>query len=74
MQCQPESQLKFITEAWQQLFEYLQGMSFSQARRVISVSAGEAESGLERLHQCPEDELQDFAQKISMSSAQNLLD
>ncbi|EOY09683.1 IBR domain-containing protein isoform 2 [Theobroma cacao] len=69
-QCQPESQLKFITEAWLQIVE---------CRRVLYVSlsisygilflftlhyscpvclAGEAESGLERLHQCAEKELQ----------------
>uniref|UniRef100_A0A2P2LQL4 RBR-type E3 ubiquitin transferase n=1 Tax=Rhizophora mucronata TaxID=61149 RepID=A0A2P2LQL4_RHIMU len=78
LQCQPESQLKFIIEAWlqivecrrvlkwtyaygyylpehehakRQFFEYLQVVFFSQ-------TAGEAESGLERLHQCAEKELQ----------------
>ncbi|KAL4342064.1 hypothetical protein GQ457_08G014150 [Hibiscus cannabinus] len=41
-QCQPESQLKFIIEAWLQ----------------VMCLAGKAESGLERLHQCAEKELQ----------------
>ncbi|KAL0368663.1 UNVERIFIED_CONTAM: putative E3 ubiquitin-protein ligase ARI8 [Sesamum calycinum] len=49
VQSQPESQLKFILEAWQQtkkqFFEYLQG---------------EAEAGLERLHQCAEKELMNY--------------
>ncbi|GER41654.1 RING/U-box superfamily protein [Striga asiatica] len=76
VQSQPESQLKFIIEAWQQIvecrrvlkwtyaygyylhehedtkkkfFEYLQGMSPS-----------EAEAGLERLHQCAEKELMNY--------------
>ncbi|XP_039064181.1 probable E3 ubiquitin-protein ligase ARI8 isoform X2 [Hibiscus syriacus] len=40
--CQPESQLKFIIEAWLQVIWL----------------AGEAESGLERLHRCAEKELQ----------------
>ncbi|XP_038990890.1 probable E3 ubiquitin-protein ligase ARI8 isoform X2 [Hibiscus syriacus] len=41
-QCQPDSQLKFIIEAWLQ----------------VICLAGEAESGLERLHRCAEKELQ----------------
>ncbi|KAK9293215.1 hypothetical protein L1049_021204 [Liquidambar formosana] len=94
-QCQPESQLKFIIEAWQQVIIifhcttrnielYLITYAFLQiveCRRVLKWTyaygyylpehehakrqffeylQGEAESGLERLHQCAEKELQDY--------------
>ncbi|VVA13151.1 PREDICTED: probable E3 [Prunus dulcis] len=93
IQCQPESQLKFITEAWLQvhhkftfllrddcffLFDFLH-LQIVECRRVLKWTyaygyylpehehakrqffeylQGEAESGLERLHQCAEKELQ----------------
>ncbi|RWW11580.1 hypothetical protein GW17_00024805, partial [Ensete ventricosum] len=51
-QSQPESQLKFIIEAWLQV-------GFMLETLILSVYfSGEAESGLERLHQCAEKELQ----------------
>ncbi|KAK9138834.1 hypothetical protein Sjap_009428 [Stephania japonica] len=71
-QCQPESQLKFITEAWLQIIEcrrvlkwtYAYGYylpEYEHAKRVFfEYLQGEAESGLERLHQCAEKELQSF--------------
>ncbi|XP_031249338.1 probable E3 ubiquitin-protein ligase ARI8 [Pistacia vera] len=70
VQCQPESQLKFITEAWLQIVEcrrvlkwtYAYGYylpEYEQAKRqFFEYLQGEAESGLERLHQCAEKELQ----------------
>ncbi|KAL9296516.1 hypothetical protein ACSQ67_022412 [Phaseolus vulgaris] len=84
IQCQPESQLKFITEAWLQMGSFLVSVSCFQiieCRRVLKWTyaygfylpehehakkqffeylQGEAESGLERLHQCAEKELQPF--------------
>ncbi|KAK9932432.1 hypothetical protein M0R45_019670 [Rubus argutus] len=51
IQCQPESQLKFLSDAWQQIVE---------CRRFFEYLQGEAESGLERLHQCAEKELLPF--------------
>ncbi|XP_076934844.1 putative E3 ubiquitin-protein ligase ARI8 isoform X1 [Bidens hawaiensis] len=69
-QCQPESQLKFITEAWQQIVECRRVLKWTYAygyyipqhehakRQFFEYLQGEAESGLERLHQCAEKELQ----------------
>ncbi|KAL0451964.1 UNVERIFIED_CONTAM: putative E3 ubiquitin-protein ligase ARI8 [Sesamum latifolium] len=53
VQSQPESQLKFIIEAWQQIVE---------CRRVLkwTYAYGEAEAGLERLHQCAEKEFLNY--------------
>ncbi|KAI5390687.1 probable E3 ubiquitin-protein ligase ARI7 [Lathyrus oleraceus] len=71
-QCQPESQLKFITEAWLQIVEcrrvlkwtYAYGYYLPEHERAkkpfFEYLQGEAESGLERLHQCAEKELQQF--------------
>uniref|UniRef100_A0A0E0DFL2 RBR-type E3 ubiquitin transferase n=1 Tax=Oryza meridionalis TaxID=40149 RepID=A0A0E0DFL2_9ORYZ len=53
IQSQPESQLKFIIEAW------LQSMNMPKD--------SEAESGLERLHQCAEKELQVYLEAESPS-------
>ncbi|KAF8393892.1 hypothetical protein HHK36_020092 [Tetracentron sinense] len=69
-QCQPESQLKFITEAWLQIIECRRVLKWTYAygyylpefehakRQFFEYLQGEAESGLERLHQCAEKELQ----------------
>ncbi|KHG25604.1 putative E3 ubiquitin-protein ligase ARI8 -like protein [Gossypium arboreum] len=69
-QCQPESQLKFITEAWLQIIECRRVLKWTYAygyylpenehakRHFFEYLQGEAESGLERLHQCAEKELQ----------------
>jgi ariadne-1 len=69
---QPAAQLKFITEAWLQIVEcrlilkwtYAYGYylpEFEHAKKqFFEYLQGEAESGLERLHQCTEKELQVF--------------
>ncbi|XP_061374632.1 probable E3 ubiquitin-protein ligase ARI7 isoform X2 [Gastrolobium bilobum] len=71
-QCQPESQLKFITEAWLQIVECRRVLKWTYAygfylpehehakKQFFEYLQGEAESGLERLHQCAEKELQPF--------------
>uniref|UniRef100_A0A164SWQ2 RanBP2-type domain-containing protein n=1 Tax=Daucus carota subsp. sativus TaxID=79200 RepID=A0A164SWQ2_DAUCS len=68
--CQPESQLKFIIEAWLQIVECRRVLKWTYAygyylaeqehakRQFFEYLQGEAESGLERLHQCAEKELQ----------------
>ncbi|GMY13847.1 probable E3 ubiquitin-protein ligase ARI8, partial [Fagus crenata] len=70
IQCQPESQLKFITDAWLQIVECRRVLKWTYAygyylpepehakRQFFEYLQGEAESGLERLHQCAEKELQ----------------
>ncbi|KAJ6772519.1 RBR-TYPE E3 UBIQUITIN TRANSFERASE [Salix koriyanagi] len=70
VQCQPESQLKFIIEAWLQIVECRRVLKWTYAygfylpehehakRQFFEYVQGEAESGLERLHQCAEKELQ----------------
>ncbi|XP_047161291.1 probable E3 ubiquitin-protein ligase ARI7 [Vigna umbellata] len=72
IQCQPESQLKFITEAWLQIIECRRVLKWTYAygfylpehelakKQFFEYLQGEAESGLERLHQCAEKELQPF--------------
>ncbi|KAL5998098.1 hypothetical protein ACLOJK_009033 [Asimina triloba] len=69
-QCQPESQLKFIADAWLQIVECRRVLKWTYAygyylpekehakRQFFEYLQGEAESGLERLHQCAEKELQ----------------
>ncbi|KAG5242104.1 E3 ubiquitin-protein ligase [Salix suchowensis] len=70
--CTPESQLKFITEAWLQIVECRRVLKWTYAygfylheheqakRQFFEYLQGEAESGLERLHQSAEKELQQF--------------
>lgn len=70
--CTPESQLKFITEAWLQIVECRRVLKWTYAygyylpehehakRQFFEYLQGEAESGLERLHQCAEKELHQF--------------
>ncbi|KAM7278254.1 hypothetical protein ACFE04_005388 [Oxalis oulophora] len=70
IQCQPESQLKFIIEAWLQIVECRRVLKWTYAygfylpdhehakRQFFEYLQGEAESGLERLHQCAEKDLQ----------------
>ncbi|KAJ8615827.1 hypothetical protein MRB53_035199 [Persea americana] len=72
MQSTPESQLKFITDAWLQIVECRRVLKWTYAygyylpenehakRQFFEYLQGEAESGLERLHQCAEKELQVF--------------
>ncbi|CAN6807287.1 unnamed protein product [Brassica oleracea] len=71
-QCTPESQLKFILEAWLQIIECRRVLKWTyaygyylpdheHAKRVFfEYLQGEAESGLERLHQCVEKDLLQF--------------
>ncbi|EYU39736.1 hypothetical protein ABFS82_06G177500 [Erythranthe guttata] len=72
IQCQPESQLKFIIEAWLQIVECRRVLKWTYAygyylhelehakKQFFEYLQGEAESGLERLHQCAEKEFQGY--------------
>ncbi|XP_009340337.2 probable E3 ubiquitin-protein ligase ARI7 [Pyrus x bretschneideri] len=72
IQREPESQLKFITDAWLQIVECRRVLKWTYAygyylpdheqakRQFFEYLQGEAESGLERLHQCAEKELLQF--------------
>ncbi|XP_057957773.1 probable E3 ubiquitin-protein ligase ARI8 [Malania oleifera] len=78
-QCQPESQLKFIIEAWLQIVECRRVLKWTYAygyylpehehakRQFFEYLQGEAESGLERLHQCAEKELHTYLNAESPS-------
>ncbi|KAG8380336.1 hypothetical protein BUALT_Bualt06G0005000 [Buddleja alternifolia] len=69
-QCQPESQLKFIIDAWLQIVECRRVLKWTYAygyylpehektkKQFFEYLQGDAESGLERLHQCAEKEFQ----------------
>ncbi|XP_047307724.1 probable E3 ubiquitin-protein ligase ARI7 isoform X2 [Impatiens glandulifera] len=69
-QSQPESQLKFIIEAWLQIVECRRVLKWTYAygyylpeqerakRQFFEYLQGEAEAGLERLYQCAEKDLQ----------------
>ncbi|KAL6516780.1 putative E3 ubiquitin-protein ligase ari8 [Orobanche hederae] len=79
IQCQPESQLKFIIEAWLQIVECRRVLKWTYAygyylpehehakKRFFEYLQGEAESGLERLHQCAEKEFQVYLNSESPS-------
>ncbi|RLN04349.1 hypothetical protein C2845_PM13G24270 [Panicum miliaceum] len=66
----PETQLKFIIEAWSQIIECRRVLKWTYAygyylddkvkSEFFEYLQGEAESGLERLHQCAEKDLQAF--------------
>ncbi|KQJ99205.1 probable E3 ubiquitin-protein ligase ARI8 [Brachypodium distachyon] len=66
----PETQLKFITDAWSQIIECRRVLKWTYAygyyledkvkSEFFEYLQGEAESGLERLHQCAEKELQGY--------------
>ncbi|XP_024933190.2 probable E3 ubiquitin-protein ligase ARI8 [Ziziphus jujuba] len=72
IQCQPVTQLKFITEAWLQIIECRRVLKWTYAygyylpdhenakRQLFEYLQGQAESGLERLHHCAEKELQQY--------------
>lgn len=72
IQCQPETQLKFITDAWLQIVECRRVLKWTYAygyylpenedtkRRFFEYLQGEAEVGLERLHHCAEKELETY--------------
>ncbi|XP_058181590.1 probable E3 ubiquitin-protein ligase ARI8 isoform X2 [Rhododendron vialii] len=71
-QSQPESQLKFITEAWLQIVECRRVLKWTYAygyylpepehakRQFFEYLQGDAEAGLERLHQCAETDIQAY--------------
>jgi ariadne-1 len=73
----PEIQLKFITEAWLQIVECRRVLKWTYAygyylpdnehakKQFFEYLQGEAELGLERLHQCAEKELQVFLEAPS---------
>ncbi|OWM72296.1 hypothetical protein CDL15_Pgr018181 [Punica granatum] len=83
IQCQPESQLKFIIDAWQQIAECRRVLKWTYAygfyipeqehakRLFFEYLQGEAESGLERLHQCAEKELQRYLTATALSKEFN---
>ncbi|MCD7468483.1 hypothetical protein HAX54_006730 [Datura stramonium] len=70
LQCMPETQLKFILEAWKQIVECRRVLKWTYAygfylpdeehtkRQFFEYLQGEAEAGLERLHLCAEKELE----------------
>ncbi|KAL2249421.1 UNVERIFIED_CONTAM: putative E3 ubiquitin-protein ligase ARI8 [Sesamum indicum] len=72
VQSQPESQLKFIIEAWQQIVECRRVLKWTYAygyylpeneqtkKQFFEYLQGEAEAGLERLHQCAEKEFLNY--------------
>ncbi|KAB1213326.1 putative E3 ubiquitin-protein ligase ARI7 [Morella rubra] len=72
LQCTPETQLKFIVDAWMQIVECRRVLKWTYAygyylpehehakKQFFEYLQGEAESGLERLHQCAEKELQQY--------------
>lgn len=78
-QSQPVSQLKFVTEAWMQIVECRRVLKWTYAygyylpeqeqakRQFFEYLQGEAESGLERLHQCAEKELQFYLEGDMLS-------
>lgn len=81
-QCQPETQLKFILEAWLQIVECRRVLKWTYAygyylpeqelakRQFFEYLQGEAEAGLERLHQCAEKELHTYLESSSTSPPQ----
>lgn len=83
IQCTPESQLKFIIDAWLQIVECRRVLKWTYSygyylpehehakRQFFEYLQGEAESGLERLHQCAEKELQLFLIDESQSKEFN---
>nr|CAB3481602.1 unnamed protein product [Digitaria exilis]CAB3483687.1 unnamed protein product [Digitaria exilis] len=70
----PETQLKFIIEAWSQIIECRRVLKWTYAygyylddrikSEFFEYLQGEAESGLERLHQCAEKDLQVFLPSV----------
>ncbi|CAA2995599.1 probable E3 ubiquitin- ligase ARI8 [Olea europaea subsp. europaea] len=72
VQSQPEPQIMFVIEAWQQIVECRRVLKWTYAygyylpeyehakKHFFEYLQGEAETGLERLHQCAEKELQTY--------------
>ncbi|KAI3473035.1 hypothetical protein Pfo_029464 [Paulownia fortunei] len=79
VQSQPESQLKFIIEAWQQIVECRRVLKWTYAygyylpeieqtkKLFFEYLQGEAEAGLERLHQCVEKDLMNYLSSDGLS-------
>ncbi|KAI3900436.1 hypothetical protein MKW92_009626, partial [Papaver armeniacum] len=77
----PETQLGYITDAWQQIIECRRVLKWSYAygfylpqsehakKNIFDYSQGEAESWLERLHQCAEQELQTYLKQDKSDDA-----
>ncbi|KAM7484544.1 hypothetical protein LguiA_000553 [Lonicera macranthoides] len=71
-QSEPETKLKFIKEAWEQIVECRRVLKWTYAygyylpehqqakRQFFEYLQGEAEAGLERLHQCAEKDLEPY--------------
>ncbi|KAI8537597.1 hypothetical protein RHMOL_Rhmol09G0036300 [Rhododendron molle] len=71
-QSQPETKLEFVTKAWLQIVECRRVLKWTYAygyylpepehakRQLFEYLQGEAEAGLERLHQCAEKDLQAY--------------
>ncbi|AQK57780.1 Putative RING zinc finger domain superfamily protein [Zea mays] len=76
----PETQLKFIIEAWSQIIECRRVLKWTYAygyylddkikSEFFEYLQGEAESGLERLHQCAEKDLQIFLPSVKSDSTE----
>ncbi|XWS25707.1 hypothetical protein CRYUN_Cryun27aG0090700 [Craigia yunnanensis] len=76
IQAQPEAQLSFLTEAWQQIVDCRRVLKWTYAygyylpdedlakRNLFEYLQGQAESGLERLHDCAEKELLPFLKNL----------
>ncbi|PPD75325.1 hypothetical protein GOBAR_DD27752 [Gossypium barbadense] len=72
IQAQPLAQISFVTEAWKQIIECRRVLAWTYAygfylpeeceakRNLFEYLQGQAESGLERLHDCAEKELQSY--------------
>lgn len=83
IQSQPETQLKFILDAWLQIIECRRVLKWTYAygyyipehevtkREFFEYLQGEAEAGLERLHQCAEKELDDYLKEEKHSDTFN---
>ncbi|KAL3526483.1 hypothetical protein ACH5RR_011139 [Cinchona calisaya] len=80
IQCQPETQLKFISDAWLQIVECRRVLKWTYAygyylpenedtkRRFFEYLQGQAETGLERLHMCVEKELNTYLEAAEPSN------
>ncbi|ONM03492.1 putative E3 ubiquitin-protein ligase ARI5 [Zea mays] len=76
----PETQLKFIIEAWSQIIECRRVLKWTYAygyylddkvkSDFFEYLQGEAESGLERLHQCAEKDLHNFLTPVKFESTE----
>uniref|UniRef100_A0ACD5YG22 Uncharacterized protein n=1 Tax=Avena sativa TaxID=4498 RepID=A0ACD5YG22_AVESA len=80
----PETQLKFIPEAWSQIVECRRVLKWTYAygyylddeakSEFFVYLQGEAESGLERLHKCAEKDIHEFLPKADKTKLPSLQD